>query len=107
MTLPERKDRLRARLNRKGENLSLAQFHRLRVAIDDARTNDALDHVDAMIENAICDGPPVVWETMVFGGALDGEQDRCSGNRQDAMAMHNLMKERVENSCKTESVKSD
>ena len=53
MTIPQRKDRLRARLNRKGENLSLAQFHRLRVAIDDARTNDALDHVDAMIENAI------------------------------------------------------
>lgn len=34
------------------------------------------------------DGPPILWETMVFGGALDQEQDRCAGNREQAEAMH-------------------
>lgn len=33
-------------------------------------------------------GPPVLWETMVFGGILDQEQERCSGNREQAEAMH-------------------
>ena len=40
-------------------------------------------------------GPPVLWETMVFGGKLDQEQARCSGNREQAEAMHNEMVERV------------
>jgi hypothetical protein len=33
-------------------------------------------------------GPPVLWETMVFGGPLDMEQKRCSGSREQAEAMH-------------------
>lgn len=33
-------------------------------------------------------GPPVLWETMVFGGVLDEEQVRCSGGREQAEAMH-------------------
>ena len=33
-------------------------------------------------------GPPVLWETMVFGGLLDQEQERCSGSREQAEAMH-------------------
>lgn len=37
------------------------------------------------------DGPPVLWETMVFGGPLDQEMDRCSGNREQAEAMHRRM----------------
>ncbi len=37
------------------------------------------------------EGPPILWETMVFGGALDQEQDRCSGNREQAEAMHEKM----------------
>jgi hypothetical protein len=41
------------------------------------------------------DGPPVLWETMVFGGKLDGEQNRCSGSREQAQAMHAAMVERV------------
>lgn len=40
-------------------------------------------------------GPPVLWETMVFGGKLDQEQDRCSGNREQAEAMHAKMVCRV------------
>jgi hypothetical protein len=40
-------------------------------------------------------GPPVLWETMVFGGPLNQEQDRCSGSREQAQAMHARMVERV------------
>jgi hypothetical protein len=39
--------------------------------------------------------PPVLWETMVFNGPLDHEMDRCSGNREQAEAMHDQMVERV------------
>jgi hypothetical protein len=38
---------------------------------------------------------PILWETMVFGGRLDQEQDRCSGCRADAQAMHDRMVDRV------------
>lgn len=41
------------------------------------------------------DGPPILWETMVFNGRLNGEQDRCSGSREQAMAMHAEMVARV------------
>ena len=40
-------------------------------------------------------GPPILWETMVFGGKLDQEQDRCSGSREQAEAMHDKMISRV------------
>jgi len=33
-------------------------------------------------------GPTNFWETMVFGGALDQEMFRCSGSREQALAMH-------------------
>jgi len=37
------------------------------------------------------DLPPLLWETMVFGGSMDQEQERCSGNREQAEAMHARM----------------
>lgn len=40
-------------------------------------------------------GPPVLWETMVFGGKLDREMNRCSGSWEQAEAMHADMVERV------------
>lgn len=40
-------------------------------------------------------GYPVLWETMVFGGELDHEQDRCSGSREQAEAMHSAMIDRI------------
>lgn len=39
-------------------------------------------------------GPPLVFETMIFGGPLDQEQDRCSTWEQ-AEAMHKSMVDRV------------
>jgi hypothetical protein len=38
---------------------------------------------------------PILWETMVFGGPLDEEMDRCGGTREQAEAMHAAMVERV------------
>lgn len=38
---------------------------------------------------------PILWETMIFGGPLDQDQDRCSGNQEQAMAMHQEMVKRV------------
>jgi len=40
-------------------------------------------------------GTPILWETMVFGGRLHHEMNRCSGNREQAEAMHTDMMERV------------
>ncbi len=42
-------------------------------------------------------GPPVLWETMVFGKGrpLDTETDRCAGSKEQAEAMHARMVRRV------------
>jgi hypothetical protein len=48
----------------------------------------ALDH------NFTNDGPPVLWETLVFGGPLDGEMDRYT-SRAAALAGHQAMCRRV------------
>lgn len=45
----------------------------------------ALDH------NYRDSGPPILWETMVFGGPLTGLMDRCSGSKEQAEAMHAKM----------------
>lgn len=47
------------------------------------------------IDHGFGHGEPVLWETMVFGGSLDGEQDRCAGARLNASAMHERMVIRV------------
>lgn len=49
-----------------------------------------LDH------NFTLEGPPILWETMVFGGTSDGWERRCSGTREDALKMHNAMIESLE-----------
>lgn len=43
-------------------------------------------------------GPPILWETMVFGVGqpmLAQRQDRCAGSREQAEAMHAAMVERI------------
>lgn len=40
-------------------------------------------------------GPPILWETMVFGGKLDSYTERCSGSRRDAQAMHRRIVKKV------------
>jgi hypothetical protein len=41
------------------------------------------------------EGPPVLWETLVFGSAFDDVTTRCRGSREQAEAMHARMVERV------------
>jgi hypothetical protein len=40
-------------------------------------------------------GPPILWETMCFGGEMDDEMARCSGSREQAEAMHERMVSKV------------
>lgn len=46
--------------------------------------------------NLANEGSPILFETMVFGGPLDQEMDRCS-TWESAEKMHQLMIERVKN----------
>lgn len=39
------------------------------------------------IDHSFFEGPPLVFETMIFGGEHDGWQDRCS-TWEEAEAMH-------------------
>ena len=49
------------------------------------------------INHSYGDGPPVLWETMVFlGEDSDLAMDRCSGSREQAEAMHQEMKRTVQ-----------
>lgn len=58
--------------------------------------NSTISTVFLGVDHNFCNsGGPVLWETMVFGEFLDEDQDRCAGNRAQAMAMHNRMVERV------------
>jgi hypothetical protein len=40
------------------------------------------------IDHQLGSGPPLLWETMVFEGMEGIDIDRCSGNREQAEAMH-------------------
>ena len=57
--------------------------------------NSKISTVFLGLDHAFGGGAPVLWETMVFGGKLDQEQDRCSGSREQAEAMHARMVEKV------------
>lgn len=46
------------------------------------------------LDHSFCGGRPLLFETMVFGGALDQEQERCS-TWDEAEKMHAAMVERV------------
>ncbi len=46
------------------------------------------------IDHQFIKGPPLLFETMVFGGVLDEEQDRCS-TWEEAEKMHDAMVKRV------------
>lgn len=46
------------------------------------------------LDHSFGDGPPMLFETMVFGGPLDQEQDRCT-TWDEAETMHKAMVARV------------
>jgi len=70
-----------------------------RVASDEFAVNGVAVRVSTVflgIDHA-WSGPPLLWETMVFGGPLNEEQDRCGGSREQAQAMHAAMVARARN----------
>ena len=46
--------------------------------------------------NHFGEGPPGLWQSMIFGGLLNSQMDRCSGSREDAHALHALMVARLQ-----------
>jgi len=46
------------------------------------------------LDHSFGDGPPVLWETLVFGGPLDGDMERYT-TRSAAIAGHQAMCRRV------------
>ena len=48
------------------------------------------------LDHSFGEGPPLLFETMVFGGSLSGEMDRYS-TWDDAVGGHNAMVENVRN----------
>ena len=56
--------------------------------------NSYISTVFLGIDHQFGNGPPLLFETMVFGGLLDQEQDRCS-TLKEAVAMHAAMVLRV------------
>jgi len=64
--------------------------------VAETKTNNAyISTVFLGIDHQFGDGPPLVFETMVFGGPLDDEQDRYS-TWDEAVAGHAAMVKRVE-----------
>lgn len=62
-----------------------------------AKTDIAHVHVSTVflgLNHSYVEGPPLIYETMVFGGPLDGEQDRYS-TWDEAELGHAAMVERV------------
>lgn len=48
------------------------------------------------LDHSWASGPPLLWETMVFGGPLDGEMERYR-TRDEAIRGHQFIMERVKN----------
>lgn len=59
--------------------------------IDDVQISTVFLGID---HNFWGSGPPLLYETMVFGGALDQEQERCPSH-EEALRMHAAMVQRV------------
>lgn len=65
-----------------------------RVALDEISPEVKVSTVFLGLDHNFGDGPPVFFETMVFGGPLDGEGERYS-TWQEAEAGHRAIVDRV------------
>lgn len=61
-----------------------------RVALDET-AEFRVSTVFLALDHNFGDGPPILWETMVFRGESQGEMVRCAGAREQAEAMHVAM----------------
>ena len=66
-----------------------------RVKVDDLPQGRVSTVFLGIDHNHSLKGPPILWETLVFGGKLSGKMDRCSGSHEQAVAMHERMVEKV------------
>ena len=48
------------------------------------------------VDYSLGGSPPILWESMVFGGPLDQSINRCAGSREQALAMHQSMLAQVQ-----------
>lgn len=92
--------------DREGHPITMAQYgvlHGDKEYVQVARTEFGSDVLVSTvwlgIDHQFGDGPPLIFETMVFGGHLDGEQDRYSTERE-ARDGHHVMCDRVRKSKK-------
>jgi hypothetical protein len=60
----------------------------------DEQTGWQVSTVFLGLDHQFGNGPPILWETLVFGGPLDGEMDRYP-TREAALAGHQAMCVRV------------
>ena len=64
--------------------------------VGDARLLDSrVSTVFLGMDHSFGRSEPVLWETLVFGGPMNMEMDRCSGTPVHALEMHSLMVARV------------
>ncbi len=56
----------------------------------------AISTVFLGVDHSFMDEAPLLWETMVFSGGNGEDYERCGGTREQALAMHQNMIERVE-----------
>ena len=66
-----------------------------RVALTKIQAGVEVSTVFLLIDHSFDDGLPLLFETMVFGGELDGELDRY-GTWDEAVDGHNAMVKRVQ-----------
>jgi len=74
-----------------GRWLEAAEVRVERTIIDDVRVSTVFLGLDHSFSE---EGPPILFETMIFGGHFDQEQDRCA-TWDEAVLMHHKMCERV------------
>ncbi len=94
-------------LDEKGEPVAESDIHKWAQWFEKANSVRVLEqtHVkESMVSTVFLgldhnysgSGHPILWETMVFGGPMEGDQDRCGGSREQAEAMHKKMVDRVQ-----------
>lgn len=68
-------------------------------ALGRGQERSRISTVFLQVNHAFGDGPPILFETMVFGGPLDGLQDRYA-TVQEAWQGHDAMAEQVREALK-------
>lgn len=66
----------------------MEDFDRRRVARDKVGEVEVSTVFLGLDHRFLGEGPPLLWETMVFGGPRHHEHQRCAGTREQAEAMH-------------------